>query len=60
HGDHIGGLLQAGKPAFPNAKLMMSKREAQSANENVRNIMGQYELITFEPGTMRPHPFLTT
>ncbi|MCL2727809.1 MAG: MBL fold metallo-hydrolase [Bacteroidales bacterium] len=56
HGDHIGGLLRDGKPAFPNAKLMMSKREAQSANENVRNIIGQYELITFEPGDDAPTP----
>jgi len=54
HGDHIGGLLRDGKPAFPNAKLMMSKLEAQSANENTRNTMGQYELVTFEPGEQAP------
>ena len=27
HGDHIGGLLQNGKPAFPNATILFSKAE---------------------------------
>ena len=49
HGDHTGGLLRNGKKAFPNAKLMMSKLEAESANENTLETIKQYELITFEP-----------
>lgn len=28
HGDHIGGLLRDGKPAFPKAELYLSQREA--------------------------------
>jgi glyoxylase-like metal-dependent hydrolase (beta-lactamase superfamily II) len=54
HGDHIGGLLRDEKAAFPKAKLMMSKLEAQSANENMRKAMEQYELVTFEPGENAP------
>lgn len=27
HPDHIGGLLEDGKPAFPNARLMIGRRE---------------------------------
>ena len=54
HGDHIGGLLRDGKPAFPKATLMMSVLEAQSANENVRKTMGEYKLETFEPGILSP------
>ena len=27
HGDHIGGLLRDGKPAFPNAKIILSTSE---------------------------------
>ena len=56
HGDHIGGLLRDGKKAFPNAKLLMSKREAQSANENAHKTIEQYELITFEPSENIPAP----
>ena len=54
HGDHIGGLLRNDRAAFPNAKLMMSRLEAQSANENARNMMGQYELVTFDPESNAP------
>lgn len=49
HGDHIGGLLLEGKAAFPNAKLMMSKAEAESASDQAKAAMAKYELITFEP-----------
>jgi len=49
HGDHIGGLLREEKAAFPKAKLIMAKLEAQSANENTRKAMDQYELVIFEP-----------
>jgi len=54
HGDHIGGLLRDDKAAFPKAKLMMATLEAQSANENARRMMEQYELVTFEPGENAP------
>jgi glyoxylase-like metal-dependent hydrolase (beta-lactamase superfamily II) len=27
HPDHIGGLMEGGKPAFPNARLMMGQQE---------------------------------
>ena len=54
HGDHTGGLLLDGKAAFPKAKLLMSKLEAQSANESTRKTMEQYELVTFDPGEDAP------
>jgi len=54
HGDHTGGLLRDGKAAFPNATLMMSVLEAQSANENARKAMGEYKLETFQPGINSP------
>ena len=54
HGDHIGGLLRDDKAAFPKAKLLMSKFEAQSANESARKAIEQYELVTFEPGENAP------
>ena len=54
HGDHIGGLLQEGKAAFPNATLMMSALEAQSANESARKAMEEYKLETFQPGINSP------
>jgi glyoxylase-like metal-dependent hydrolase (beta-lactamase superfamily II) len=54
HGDHIGGLLRDGKAAFPNAKLMLSKLEAQSANESARKMMEQYEPVIFEPEENAP------
>ena len=56
HGDHIGGLLRDGKAAFPNAILIMSELEAQSANENARKAMEQYKLTTFEPSENAPMP----
>jgi len=56
HGDHIGGLLLEGKAAFPKAKLMMSRPEAESANENARKMMAEYALITFEPESDVPAP----
>lgn len=27
HGDHVGGLLKNGKPAFPNAEILVAKQE---------------------------------
>ena len=54
HGDHIGGLLRNDKAAFPKAKLMTSRLEAQSSNESTRKAMEQYELVTFEPNENAP------
>ena len=56
HGDHIGGLLRDGQAAFPKAKLMMSKLEAESANDNAKKIMELYELLIFEPDENVPTP----
>ena len=54
HGDHTGGLLRDGKAAFPKAKLMMSKLEAQSADDNALKVIKQYELVTFDPEENAP------
>lgn len=54
HGDHIGGLLRDGKRAFPNAKLMMSRREADSANENTQKTIALYDNAYFEPNDTIP------
>jgi len=56
HGDHIGGLMRDGKVAFPNAQLMMSALEFQSANEDSRKIISAYQLVTFEPNDDAPIP----
>lgn len=34
HGDHIGGLLRDGKPAFPKAELYVAKQEAEYWNSD--------------------------
>lgn len=54
HGDHIGGLTLEGQKVFPNATLMMSKFEAQSANENTLKIMNLYDLDLFDPNDQTP------
>ena len=47
HGDHIGGLLQDGRPVFPKAQILFSKKELEhwtsparqaAAPENARGI----------------------
>lgn len=56
HGDHIGGLLKDGKPAFPNAKVYISRPEydwSESARKALAPYRGRVELI--EPGTF-DHP----
>ena len=32
HPDHIGGIIEAGEPAFPNARLMIGRREFDEWN----------------------------
>ena len=49
HGDHIGGLLHDEKKGFQNAKLMMPKREAESANENALKMIALNEGYHFFP-----------
>ena len=54
HGDHIGGLMRNGKVAFPNAQLMMSVLEYQSANESTKKSIDAYKVVTFEPNDNTP------
>ena len=53
HGDHIGGLLADGSPAYPNAKIIVPKLEYDSS-EQLHEILaiydGNYETIT--PGAL--------
>jgi glyoxylase-like metal-dependent hydrolase (beta-lactamase superfamily II) len=41
HGDHIGGLLSDGKPAFPGAKVIVSKAEYEWS-EQLRDTLSKY------------------
>jgi glyoxylase-like metal-dependent hydrolase (beta-lactamase superfamily II) len=59
HGDHIGGLLKDGKPAFPNAKIYVSEKEhtyfgKTQVNQGVVAALSPYgsRVITFEPGVL--------
>ena len=59
HGDHIGGLLKDGKPAFPNAELYISQKEhdywmSSENNANIRAIIEAYKskLHLFEPADL--------
>ncbi|MDR2804948.1 MAG: MBL fold metallo-hydrolase, partial [Dysgonamonadaceae bacterium] len=55
HGDHIGGLLKAGKILFPNAKIYVSQLEydywIKSNNQQAANVLNAYKnrLILFSP-----------
>jgi glyoxylase-like metal-dependent hydrolase (beta-lactamase superfamily II) len=56
HGDHIGGMLRDGKPAFPNAQLYIAQKEhdywaANDRGEQARNVIAAYKskLHLFEP-----------
>lgn len=40
HWDHFGGVLSGGEPAFPNAELVMSRREA----EHIRGVVKGWAL----------------
>jgi glyoxylase-like metal-dependent hydrolase (beta-lactamase superfamily II) len=53
HGDHIGGLISEGKPAFPNAKVLVSRAEYEWS-EQLRNVLGKYDgrFETVTPGTL--------
>lgn len=35
HPDHIGGLLEDGQPAFPNARIVFGQREFEAWSENI-------------------------
>jgi glyoxylase-like metal-dependent hydrolase (beta-lactamase superfamily II) len=60
HGDHIGGLLREGVPAFPNAELYLSKKEYDywmnlgERGASQQKVLKAYKakLHTFEPGTV--------
>jgi glyoxylase-like metal-dependent hydrolase (beta-lactamase superfamily II) len=47
HGDHIGGLLRDGKPAFPNADLYLSQAEydywINNEQNQARNVLIAYK-----------------
>ena len=53
HGDHIGGLLKDGKPAFPNARVYIAKREFDWS-ASVRDALKPYgdAVEQIEPGTL--------
>jgi len=57
HGDHIGGLLKDGQPAFPKAEIYLSKPEhdfalnGEARNANARRMIEAYQsrLRLFHP-----------
>lgn len=50
HGDHIGGLLKDGAPAFPNASVYIAKPEYEWS-ESVREKLAPYRKVEqFTPG----------
>ena len=53
HGDHLGGLLSDGSPAFPNAKVIVSRAE-YDWSEQMRDILAKYgdKFETITPGTL--------
>jgi glyoxylase-like metal-dependent hydrolase (beta-lactamase superfamily II) len=53
HGDHIGGLLKNGSPAFPNAKVYVSSPEFGWSTQVRRSLSG-YEgrVVRFTPGSL--------
>lgn len=69
HGDHIGGMLTDGRPAFPRAKVYLAEREraywsdpammAQAAGKegfvNAQKVLAAYgnQVQTFEPGALK-------
>jgi glyoxylase-like metal-dependent hydrolase (beta-lactamase superfamily II) len=65
HGDHIGGLLAGENPAFPNAKVIVSKLDydwSPQLREILEKYSGKFETII--PGTLKsggvevlPHVF---
>jgi glyoxylase-like metal-dependent hydrolase (beta-lactamase superfamily II) len=55
HGDHIGGLLRDGKPAFPQAEVYLSKAEYKYWNEVGERGAGARKAL--EPYKERMHLF---
>ncbi|MDR1138023.1 MAG: MBL fold metallo-hydrolase [Synergistaceae bacterium] len=52
HGDHIGGLTKDGKPAYPNAKVIISKPDYEWSSQ-AREYMSKYDSFdTITPGTL--------
>ena len=49
HGDHIGGLLKDGNPAFPCAEIYISKAEYENGADNKIFEAYQGKIQTFEP-----------
>jgi glyoxylase-like metal-dependent hydrolase (beta-lactamase superfamily II) len=56
HGDHIGGLLREGKPAFPHAKLYIARAEhdywmSNERGQQAREVIAAYkeQLNLFQP-----------
>jgi glyoxylase-like metal-dependent hydrolase (beta-lactamase superfamily II) len=48
HGDHIGGMLREGRPAFPNATVYLAQLEhdywmADGRGEQARNVIAAYK-----------------
>lgn len=57
HGDHIGGLLKPGKPAFPNATLYLAEEEkaywTTPGSEQVKTLAAYGSRVkTFSPGEL--------
>ncbi|MDR1514125.1 MAG: MBL fold metallo-hydrolase [Synergistaceae bacterium] len=51
HGDHIGGLLKDGAPAFPNAKVYISAAEFEWSHQVRRSLLGYEGRVNrFTPG----------
>jgi glyoxylase-like metal-dependent hydrolase (beta-lactamase superfamily II) len=52
HGDHIGGLVTEGKPTYPNAKAVISKKDYTWSSQ-ARQSIAKYESVeTITPGTL--------
>lgn len=52
HGDHIGGLLKDGKPAFPNAKVYIAKPEFDWSAAAREKLAPYKQVEQFVPGKL--------
>ena len=58
HGDHIGGMFRNGAKAFPNADVILSKREhaywSEAGNAGALKVLSEYgeKITTVEPSTI--------
>ncbi|MET0333503.1 MAG: MBL fold metallo-hydrolase, partial [Rhizobacter sp.] len=61
HGDHIGGLLQNGKIAFPNATVMADQHDADVwlSASNLENAPQQMKMF-FQGAQMTLNPYVST